>query len=405
MKKDYLSLYLDKYAETKAKNIAASINLNEFTYHHCLVIPAYNESPKFLARLENSLDKRGPILVIIVINQPDTDPAVDTSQKLWETLRAKGANKNKSEEFLVVDQPDLGITFLGINCFAEGERLPEKQGVGLARKLGCDMAVALIQQRVLKTDWIHTTDADTSLPEDYFIQTAEIKNTSAVHYRFQHQGSDSAISQATQLYEKSLHYYVRGLQYAGSPYGFYTIGSCIVVNANSYAQARGFPKKAGGEDFYLLNKLAKLGEIKVLDGEPIIIEARKSNRAPFGTGPAVEKILAMKNPEQEFLYYHPQVFEELKIVLRHFSNLYNFREDFSEWLKSLSKASRTSLIDNQIEQLFNHLQKQAKTEEQYHHFIREWLDAFKTLKFIHGLRNTYKDIPLIETLKQNKHFM
>ena len=48
------------------------------------------------------------------------------------------------------------------------------------------------------------------------------------------------------------------MKYARSPYAFHTIGSTMAVSANHYAKVRGFPKREAGEDFYLLNKLAKV---------------------------------------------------------------------------------------------------------------------------------------------------
>ncbi len=70
---------------------------------------------------------------------------------------------------------------------------------------------------------------------------------------------------ATQLYELSLRYYVAGMKFARSPYAFHTIGSSMAVSPVHYARVRGFPKREAGEDFYLLNKLAKLGSVLELD--------------------------------------------------------------------------------------------------------------------------------------------
>ena len=82
---------------------------------------------------------------------------------------------------------------------------------------------------------------------------------------------DQFCNTATALYELRLHHYVLGLEYAGSPYAYHTLGSCLAVKADAYAQVRGFPKRAGAEDFYLLNKLAKLGAMPRLQGRCIRI--------------------------------------------------------------------------------------------------------------------------------------
>ena len=41
------------------------------------------------------------------------------------------------------------------------------------------------------------------------------------------------------------------------------------------------------EDFYLLNKVRKVGRVVTLGGDPIVLSSRGSDRVPFGTGRAV----------------------------------------------------------------------------------------------------------------------
>ena len=67
----------------------------------------------------------------------------------------------------------------------------------------------------------------------------------------------------------SLRYYVAGMKYARSHLThFHTIGSTMAVRASYYAKVRGFPKREAGEDFYLLNKLAKVGTVLELEASP-----------------------------------------------------------------------------------------------------------------------------------------
>ena len=47
-------------------------------------------------------------------------------------------------------------------------QINESQGVGLARKIGCDIALKLYHSDVVKTAWIFTTDADVILPNELF---------------------------------------------------------------------------------------------------------------------------------------------------------------------------------------------------------------------------------------------
>ena len=100
------------------------------------------------------------------------------------------------------------------------------------------------------------------------------------------------------------------------------------INAEHYAQSAGFPKLAAGEDFYLLNKLAKIGKIiplKIIN-QPIYIQARISNRTPFGTGPALDKIIDNSNNSQNqdiLKKYEPlktMAIDALKIIIQIFNS-------------------------------------------------------------------------------------
>ena len=73
-----------------------------------------------------------------------------------------------------------------------GHFLPEGQGVGLARKIGNDLALALHAEGRIASPWIHNTDADTLLANDYFDQTepiAEDGNAAALYF-FEHRFGD-----------------------------------------------------------------------------------------------------------------------------------------------------------------------------------------------------------------------
>ncbi len=405
--KNHLQLYLDRYAETFSKTIATDINkalTSVAPFNHCIVIPAYNETIGFIERLKNSTLARNKLLIITIINQPDTDNDTTKNQQLWSEIKKTGNNVNSSDNYQLINWPQGNAYLLAVNCFKKERQLPTKQGVGLARKLGCDIACSLIQQQHLKTQWIHTTDADTQLPDDYLTQTSNDdiiqNNTSAAIYPFTHKGSDQVITIATLLYEQALNYYVDGLRYAQSPYAYHTLGSCIAFRATSYAQARGFPKRAGGEDFYLLNKLAKLGAIKQLNSHPLLIEARVSNRAPFGTGPAVEKIARLENPEASYLYYNPKLFIELKDLLSTFKQLFDYRNNLEGWLNLQTKETAIALEKIEVGSLFKHIQAQSKNKslcmQQAHH----WFDGFRTLKFLHYLERYYPRIALKEAVKE-----
>jgi hypothetical protein len=410
--KNHLNNYIKNYAEKEIDNLVTGIakTLSPLKFNHCLTIPAYNESDHFIKSLINNLDNQiwSNTLIIVVINQPDTDNNIIQNQALWSTLiglNFKSSNNDSANEhYITLNHSKSCSSIIALDFFSENRKLAKKKGVGLARKIGCDLACHFVYQKILVTDWLHTSDADTQLPNNYFEQTASITSirTSAAVYDFAHTGEDNIVTQSTQLYEKSLHYYVEGLRFAHSIYAYHTLGSCIAINARSYILVRGFTKRAGGEDFYCLNKLAKIGDIKQLHGDNLIINARNSDRVPFGTGPAVEKILKNSDSISTLLTYNPIVFYLLKNLLVSFESLFNHKDNPYNWLERQPKEIKSALQEIHIDILFNHIKSQIKDKKSCIRHTHQWFDAFKTLKFIHVLEQHYPKVSLEKAENQLK---
>ena len=390
--------YLSRFAEEDALAIANTVSTLGKTYDYVLTIPAYKEDSAFFLRLKERFLLSQSLLLILVINQPDQSTTAEDDRAINQTLwNAIHQHNEKPQQGSGTHLLTIGSSHvLLIDRFTQGNEIPHKQGVGLARKLACDIACQLIEKKIVRCNWIFTSDADTELPKNYFnaLESQAKLCHSAAIYPFRHRGEDNAIYQATALYEKALNYYVAGLQWAGSPYAFHTIGSCIAIQSRHYINARGYPKRAGGEDFYLLNKLAKTGEILKVKDCNISIEARVSDRVPFGTGPAVGKIL---NTGVLF-YYHPEIFVELKQLLQQSDNLWHYNNKPEAWLETLSQIQQQALHQINIERFFQHVKQQIKTQAQCQQHWREWLDAFKTLKLIHAFEINYPKLPINEAI-------
>ena len=279
--------------------------------------------------------------------------------------------------------------------------IPVEQGVGLARKVGADIAAKLLLDGVVTSSWIHSSDADAHLPNNYFsghcAENIASNNSVATCCNFYHYSEQQDVHQANALYEQALRYYVAGLHFAQSPYAYFTIGSILSFNVFAYCRARGFPKRSAGEDFYLLNKLAKLGEIVHLSQVTIKLDARPSQRVPFGTGPAVQSILSLTDSAEEYHYYNPKVFIELKACLLAFETLWQYRTEPETWLASLSEISQQAL---KVVGVLSFVSKQKSAKQiQFDKQLIVWFDSFKTLKFIHALRELgLSNMPLKQAL-------
>ena len=351
--KDHASLYLARYAEPEAKGAPSAVR----TYRHVLSIPAFDETGDFLQRVlpRGAAD----LLVILVANVPDDvrreDAAFARTRELLDL--AGGLDRARNVDIAIVDRVNTPI--------------PRRAGVGLARKIGADIALRLIVERRIEVPVIFSTDADAALPPGYF-EAAEGQAAGWV-YPFVHTSADEDLAHRALMYELSLRYYVNRLEYAGSPYAFHTLGSCLAVDATSYAKVRGFPRRNAAEDFYLLNKLAKVGWIRRLRAPVIEIEARASTRVPFGTGPALARV--PRDP-RAMPGYARETFEALRI--------------FHDGVAAGTRPSQP------VPRLLEAIGYQPKRDQRA---IHTWFDAFRTLKFVHAARDEFPDPPLLTTLE------
>lgn len=388
------SKYLEKYAEPEAKEAYKLLALSTRTYAQVIVIPAFREPIAFAETLVTHLNKQPNTIAIVVINQPDNIKKANEDNLALMSRLLKQSQSIKSQSNC------HWIEYGSSSCLMVDrftvDRISKKQGVGKARKIGADIAANLIENNIIQTNWIHCTDADATLPSDYFDSVDQLSNSDVAGiYPFAHHSDDIMIDRASQCYEAGLNYYVRGLSYAGSPYAYHTIGSCIVINASAYCQVRGFPSRSAGEDFYLLNKLRKLGNILVLKCEPITLQGRDSDRVPFGTGPSITKLLDLSQMDllNHYHYYNPLTFEHLKKIIE----LIN--QASLDQYSQLENASADSLRALGIDEFIEHLKSQAKSDEQRIRQSHQWFDAFKTLRFIHLLEGRgYKKQPLSQCI-------
>lgn len=371
--------YLMHYAEPESHELAGFPNL---AARAVLAIPCFDETSVFVEKLQKQeFTITGSVLIILVINQP-TDTFSEINNALMSFFRAWKCvwemsnlclyqSTNPKQHWLIVDRCQTGI--------------PPKQGVGLARKIAADIACRLWSDNKLDGPWLHCTDADTDIPADYFFSPEP--NFSACVFQHQHtpDPTDPLLTQATQFYQCALHYYVKGLQWAGSPYAFNTIGSTIAINLQHYTAVRGFPKRNAAEDFYLLNKLAKVGPIFNCETVQVDIQSRLSHRVPFGTGPAVASIMSGLAEGTPYCYYALECFYLLK-----------------EWLDKLPDVARThsmpietdpkvidALTHLGIEQVLQHLKQQNSHYDIALKSLNDWFDGFRTLKFIRYLQGEY----------------
>ncbi|TPW13125.1 MAG: hypothetical protein FD129_1329, partial [bacterium] len=283
-----LEQYLRRHAEPEAAIIRPPRR-----YRQVAVVPAMGEDLPLRAAVTSILASGGPEAgLIIVLNARASDgPAVheanDSARRWLSSL--------DPAQVIVIDRA------------TGGRWLPEKQGVGLARKIGNDVALAFRAAGAVEHPMLLQTDADAIVPADWFCRAAAPRQRPdavvALTFPFRHDPIPPVSEMAIALYEIWLRSHRLALAWAGSPYDFQAIGSTLALDADALVTVRGIPRTMAGEDFYLLDKLAKTGTIQRLAGLPIRLAARESDRVPFGTGRAMVEMI--RREESETTYQLP----------------------------------------------------------------------------------------------------
>ena len=419
--------YLARHACDEARGIASWAARVASSYRHACVIPAFDESVELIEGLAGALGPdHPPVLFVVVVNATDAaDPEIHARNAgLCDALCARARHVE-----VISDRPPIrrlsGVTCQGVAAgdapattldvllvdrTTPGHRLPPGHGVGLARRIGCDIALALRRAGTITGRWIHTTDADVTLPADYFAATASAPAASvALTYPFWHLAEQHP---SLALYEISLRYYVLGLRWAGSPYAHHTIGSTLAVDAGAYAACRGVPRRLAGEDFYLLNKLAKLGPLHAIFQprvEAIRIRARESRRVPFGTGPATRRIAETLASNRPFRLYNPRSFAALA---RWLEVIERYSQSPAQEPRALLASGRAGALQpGEVEILDSCLEAmgafaavldargRTRGTVALKKRLWDWFDGFRTLKLIHRLRDAgHEDVPWASAL-------
>lgn len=367
--------YLSKYSHA----ITAQQWQQDWCWKYVLIIPVCGESADFLTQVMQHHNNQS-VLVIVVINRPENHPKTTQWRAENEALlaamnnQAKAVHRISEHHRLLLNVQGIDLLLLNFNA----EPFHPNKGVGLARKIAADTGLQLINNQSIECPWIFSTDADVVLPVGYFNAPNGLPNTTAgISLDFKHISDDAQKSSVQAHYDFKLRYYQTAMRFMSVQYDYIPLGSTLIVRASEYAKVRGFPSRSGGEDFYLLNKLAKRGAIHQPQQPIVNISIRFSERVPFGTGPALIKINNLIKDGQKNVYYHPEIFHVLK---KWRVGLINYFHVNALPLDDHGLNSYWS-----VDRLFIKASQQIKSEARWIDFIHEWFDAFKILKSVHYL--------------------
>lgn len=387
-----VSTYLERYAVSADQIDSLIPSLRKYSRGLCL--PLRGETHCSVLSLFDHLDthlalRHSPILVVAVLNE-NLQSAPHFQEVHRESIQQikKCASKQSGQFYLQRFSESVDVIWID---YTHSHAFASKQGVGLARKAGCDLLLRIKQLNLLETPWLWTTDADARIPTDYF--DLEESDHGAVHYTYNHDISHFEGDEALTLYEIHLRYYVLGLLWANSPFAFPTIGSCLALNFEKYAQVRGFPDREAGEDFHLLNKLSKISKIRVRAGLPVVLKGRFSERVPFGTGKSTTEIYQLLKTGHSFSLYSPQAFEYLRYFLQgsraildgETSALERKLKEFKNAMAQRSPVSDTLFNELHIERILLEAMTSRRDTHNRHLHFHGAFDGLKTLRLIHLL--------------------
>ena len=342
-------------------------------FNQAIVIPAYSEFEFLIDTLEsinqNKSELLNQTLVVVVVNNANNSPQ---SIKANNQLTIQKINENNYQFTLAV-----------IDAASPGLELPLKHaGVGLARKIGMDLALPYLTS---PQSLIFCTDADTQVSPDYLSKVKQIfksQNTSAAVIGFSHlKSQDSAINDAIGQYEKFLKTTAEKMQRAGSPYGYVSMGSTIVCTAEAYCAVGGMPRKKATEDFYFLQELTKYCGVHNISETLVFPSPRPISRVSLGTGFRMEQI--QNGFDIAKLFYSEGAFWYLSQWLQLGSHAWEVN------LKDLFKNTNTihpNLVEflklESIEDIWSKIQKNAPSKSHFAGQFHRWFDGLKTIRFL-----------------------
>ncbi|MCZ7602527.1 MAG: hypothetical protein M5R37_06655 [Melioribacteraceae bacterium] len=385
----FLPSQIKQYLEKRANEKWLNFNVDQ-KFNLVVVVPAIKELDNISILIDslsqNDEEAKSKSLILFVINNSEQslDDVVNNNKHSLTLLKKLKHDANTHA---------LNIEY--IDASSKGRELPAKDaGVGLARKIGMDQA--LLYADYLSQSLIVCLDADCKVESNYLSTLLNYtnKDIKAGVIKYAHEMDNEAIIN----YEMFLRYYVLGLKFADSPYAYHSIGSCMVIDPITYVKIGGMNKKKAGEDFYFLEKAAKLVEIISIDETTVIPSSRKSWRVPFGTGQRMTRFY--KKVRDEYVLYDPQSFIILKKFLQLFlsDDNYSSQKILSE-TKLICPELHQFLVNNNFESAYQQISKNSKSAEQLNRQKKIWFDSFKTLKLVHFLRdNGYPEMPMFDAL-------
>jgi hypothetical protein len=383
-----LPTHVAKYLQTRAIHGPWKIEGSpDHGFMGAVVIPALAEYGNLFTTLRslaaNPAEYLSRFLVLVVVNHREDAESFDREDNRRTLARLAESETEFSP-----------LRLAWVDAASPSLEMPAKSGgVGLARKIGLDLALSRLKFGD-QVPLLVCLDADTLVEPTYLPAiTGHFRsshNGGAV-IPFRHRpGSSPAEHDAITRYELFLRSYVLGLSLSGSPYAFHTVGSAMACSAEAYVRMGGMNRRPAAEDFYFLQHICKTAGVGQMRGTTVFPSPRPSHRVPFGTGRSISRTL--NGEDNVITFYHPECFrilgEWLKIVAgdpcREASLLMSKAASISPHLEGYLEISGFPCA-------WEKLRRNCRGPEPILSAFHGWFDALRTMKLIHHLSAT--DLP------------
>jgi glycosyltransferase involved in cell wall biosynthesis len=371
-----------------------------------VAVPATNERdnlPKALASLAECEGDLSETAIVVCVNHTAgaSDEVVENNRESLRWLREASKGRGEIGERLAA----RGLRLALIDATSPGRELPRKHGgVGLARKIAIDSSLALFDERRADRNAILSLDADCVVSRNYLATLNALFDegeTEAAVVEYEHPlvGGEEERA-AIVCYELYLRHYEIRLRMAGSPYAFHTVGSTMANTERAYYRVGGMNRRKAAEDFYYLEALAKVGDVASAREAIVYPSGRPSDRVPFGTGQRVRRHLSGERDE-----YRLYASESWGVIAAWIEAFERGAEKSGERLlaeaEEIHPILRDFLAERDFVESWNKVRSQSGTREQLLRQARAWMDAFKTLKLVHRLRDdAFPDAPMFDALDE-----
>ena len=355
-----------------------------------ITIPCYNE-PDIPQTIQSIIDCDRPacgVEVLVLINAyTQTQPEIlNRNRQSYRQLQSL-AERHNTSLFKIIPLYTESIVY-------------KYPGAGIPRKMVMDEAIRRLASIDNDNGVIVSLDADCVVDKNYltaientFRDEKIITATIEFHHPVEPLATDEPIRQAMELYELYLRYYREALAYCGYLYPYYTIGSAMAFRASAYTKTGGMGKQAAGEDFYFLQKIFPLGKVVHIDSTRVYPAVRFSDRVPFGTGPALQKMVEEK--EIVKMTYSLESFQTLKMLFDNIELMYsNSEPEIKAMLTSLPVYLQDFL---QADDFLSHCLEVKSNAAHVVSFRKRFFHYFNAFKIVKYLNFVHPDkIPLRE---------